>query len=335
MTAKMQQTKVAVIGSGSWATAIVKILLHNVERVGWWVREEPIALHLKKYRHNPSYLTSVKFDINRLFVSNDVNKVVNEAEIIVFCIPAAFLDVSINGLKKEFLQNKIIISAIKGIVPDTNETISDYFNNKYQVQYKNFAVVSGPSHAEEVAREKLTYLTVASLNQAVARSVSGLFACQFIKTSISDDIIGTEYAPVIKNIIAIASGLCCGLGYGDNFQAVLISNALKEINNLLEVIHPNNRNIKDSVYLGDLLVTCYSEFSRNRKFGQLLAQGYNPKYAQIKMNQVAEGYYATKCIKAITPGHQVKTPIVDAIYNILYQNKRPSDEMRLLENKLS
>lgn len=331
----MQHTKVAVIGSGSWATAIVKILLHNVEKVCWWVREEPIAIHLKKYRHNPSYLSSVKFDIQRLFVSHDINEVVRQAEAIVFCIPAAFLDSSIEGLNKELLQNKIIISAIKGIVPDSNEIISDYFKKKYQVPLNNFTVVSGPSHAEEVAREKLTYLTVASQDQVVAKRISELFACHFIKTSLSDDIFGTEYAPVIKNIIAIASGLCSGLGYGDNFQAVLISNALKEINNLLEAIHPTHRDIKDSVYLGDLLVTCYSEFSRNRRFGQLLAQGYNPKYAQIKMNQVAEGYYATKCIKVLTPGNQVKTPIVDAMYNILYLNKRPSDEMRMLENKLS
>lgn len=331
----MQQTKVAVIGSGSWATAIVSILLHNVERVGWWVREEPIALHLKKYRHNPSYLTSVKFDIKRLFISHNVNEVAKEAEVIVFCIPAAFLDISIHGLNKELLKDKIIISAIKGIVPDSNEIISDYFSNKYQVPYKNFAVVSGPSHAEEVAREKLTYLTVASQDREVATVVSELFTCQFIKTSLSDDIFGTEYAPVIKNIIAIASGLCSGLGYGDNFQAVLISSALKEINSLLEAIHPNHRDIKDSVYLGDLLVTCYSEFSRNRRFGKLLAQGYNPKYAQIKMNQVAEGYYAAKCIKALTPDHQVRTPIIDAIYNILYLNKRPADEIKKLECELS
>ncbi len=331
----MQQTKVAVIGSGSWATAIVKILLHNVERVSWWVREEPIAIHLKKYRNNPSYLSSVKFDIKRLLVTHDINEAVSQAETIVFCIPAAFLDISIKDLNKELLQNKIIISAIKGIVPDSNEIISDYFNQKYQVPYAHFAVVSGPSHAEEVAREKLTYLTIASQNQLVAKNISELFACRFIKTSLSDDIFGTEYAPVIKNIIAIASGVCSGLGYGDNFQAVLISSALKEINNLLEAIHPNHRDIKDSVYLGDLLVTCYSEFSRNRRFGQLLAQGYNPKYAQIKMNQVAEGYYATKCIRQFTSDKELETPIVDAVYNILYHNKRPADEMRALENKLS
>ncbi len=331
----MQKTKVAVIGSGSWATAIVKILLHNVEEVCWWVREEPIALHLQKYRHNPSYLSTVKFDIKRLLVSHDINEVIRQAEVIVFCIPAAFLNDSIKEVDKELLSNKIIISAIKGIVPENNEIISDYFNNKYDVQYKKFAVVSGPSHAEEVAREKLTYLTVACQDQYVASQVSELFACHFIKTSLSGDIFGTEYAPVIKNIIAIASGLCNGLGYGDNFQAVLISNALKEINNLLDAISPNHRDIKDSVYLGDLLVTCYSDFSRNRRFGQLLAKGYSAKYAQIKMNQVAEGYYATKCIRQFTSDKELETPIVDAVYNILYHNKRPADEMRALENKLS
>lgn len=331
----MQQPKVAVIGSGSWATAIVKILLHNVEEISWWVREEPIALHLKKYRHNPSYLTSVKFDIKRLFVSHDINEVIKDADFIVFCIPAAFLDESIKEINKELLSNKTIISAIKGIVPTTNETIADYFRNKYQVNQKKFSVVSGPSHAEEVAREKLTYLTVASLDTQVASKVSGLFACNFIKTSISEDVFGTEYAPVIKNIIAIASGLCSGLGYGDNFQAVLISNALKEINNLLDAIHPTERDIKNSVYLGDLLVTCYSEYSRNRRFGQLLAKGYNPRYAQLKMNMVAEGYYASKCIKQLVSTETTNTPIIDAVYNILYNNKRPSEEMKALESRLS
>jgi glycerol-3-phosphate dehydrogenase (NAD(P)+) len=331
----MLNNKVAVIGSGSWATAIVKILLHNIERVCWWVREEPIAVHLKKYRNNPSYLSAVKFDTKRLLITHNINDAIRPADIILFCIPAAFLDESISETDINLLKDKTIISAIKGIVPGHNQIIADYFKDKYHIPYDNFAVVSGPSHAEEVAREKLTYLTVASQNQTVATKVSKLFACHFIKTSQSDDIFGTEYAPVIKNIIAIASGICNGLGYGDNFQAVLISNALKEINKLLDVIHPNDRDIKNSVYLGDLLVTCYSELSRNRRFGLLLAKGYSAKYAQMQMNMVAEGYYATKCIKELTNGKNADTPIVDAVYNILYMNKRPADEMKMLENKLS
>ncbi len=331
----MKTTKVAVIGSGSWATAIVKILLNNVEKVHWWIREPEIVNHLKKYKHNPQYLSSVKFDTRRLAVSNNMNWVLEQAELPVFCIPAAFLHTSLKELEPSLLENKIIASAIKGIVPEFNDIIATYFQKQYEVDNKQFVVVSGPSHAEEVAQEKLTYLTVASQNKEHSQAVSGIFSCRYIKTVISEDIFGTEYAPVMKNIIAIASGICNGLGYGDNFQAVLISNALQEINSFLEAVHPNQRDIKQSVYLGDLLVTCYSQFSRNRRFGQMLARGYSPRYAQMEMNMVAEGYYATKCINELNKSYHVEMPIIDAIYNILYQNKRPADAIRSLENKLS
>jgi len=331
----MQNTRVAVIGSGSWATAIVKIILNNVGKVSWWVREEDIANHLRKYRHNPHYLSSVKFDTRRLSVSHNINDVLREADILVFCIPAAFLHQGLQTLDPSLLQDKTIVSAIKGIVPETNEIIADYFHNHFDITYKQFVVVSGPSHAEEVAQEKLTYLTVGAKDPATASMVSTLFSCRYIKTSISDDIFGTEYAPVMKNIIAIASGICGGLGYGDNFQAVLISNAIQEISRFLDVIRPNHRDIKKSVYLGDLLVTCYSQFSRNRRFGQMLARGYSPKYAQMEMNMVAEGYYATKCIMEMNKEHGVEIPIVEAVYGILYKNKHPVKAMQELEGKLS
>lgn len=331
----MQNTRVAVIGSGSWATAIVKILLNNVGKVSWWVREEDIANHLRKYRHNPHYLSSVKFDTRRLSVSHNMNEVLHEADILVFCIPAAFLHQSLQNLDPSLLQEKTIVSAIKGIVPETNEIIADYFYNHFNIPYSQFVVVSGPSHAEEVAQEKLTYLTIGAEDPIKASAVASIFSCRYIQTIISNDIFGTEYAPVMKNIIAIASGVCNGLGYGDNFQAVLISNAIQEISRFLDVIKPNHRDIKKSVYLGDLLVTCYSQFSRNRRFGQMLARGYSPKYAQMEMNMVAEGYYATKCIMEMNKEHGVDIPIVEAVYAILYKNKHPVKAMQELEGKLS
>lgn len=331
----MQNTRVAVIGSGSWATAIVKILLNNVGKVSWWVREKEIADHLCRYRHNPHYLSSIKFDTRRLSVSHNMNDMLREADVQIFCIPAAFLHMELQTLDPLLLQNKTIVSAIKGIVPETNEIIADYFYNHFNVPYNQFVVVSGPSHAEEVAQEKLTYLTICSDETSTSEKIAGLFSCRYIKTSLSNDIFGTEFAPVIKNIIAIASGICSGLGYGDNFQAVLISNAIQEISRFLDVIKPNHRDIKKSVYLGDLLVTCYSQFSRNRRFGQMLARGYSPKYAQMEMNMVAEGYYATKCIMEMNKEHGVEIPIVEAVYGILYKNKHPVKAIQELENKLS
>ncbi len=331
----MQKVKVGVIGAGSWATAIVKILLHSVDNVHWWVREPEIAAHLREYGHNPRYLSSVSFDMDRVKVSHDLNEVLSNVDIPVFCIPSAYLGSALAGIDASLLEGKPLVSAIKGIIPDKNLIIADYFHQYYGTPYNQLVVVSGPSHAEEVAQEKLTYLTVASRNRVNAAAVSGLFACRYIKTSLSDDIFGTEYAPVLKNIIAIASGICSGLGYGDNFQAVLISNALQEINRFLEAIRPNHRDIKKSVYLGDLLVTCYSQFSRNRRYGHMIARGYSPRYAQMEMNMVVEGYYATRCIKEINGKYKVEMPVVDAVYDILYNNARPSEAIRKLEDRLS
>ncbi|MGM0572231.1 MAG: NAD(P)H-dependent glycerol-3-phosphate dehydrogenase [Bacteroidota bacterium] len=330
----MQKVKVAVIGSGSWATAIVKTLLNNVEEVHWWVREPDIVTHLKTYGHNPRYLSSVGFDMQRIRVSGDLNHVLQHADMPVFCIPAAFLDASLAGMDASLLDNKPVVSAIKGIVPSYKSIIADYFYDVWGVPYEQFVVVSGPSHAEEVAQEKLTYLTVASRRRVNAAAVSGLFACRYIKTCLSEDIIGTEYAPVLKNIIAIASGLSSGLGYGDNFHAVLISNALQEISRFIDTVKPNNRDIKKSVYLGDLLVTCYSQFSRNRRYGQMLAKGYSPDYAHMEMNMVAEGYYAAKCIKEINDAYGVEMPITEAVYDILYQGKSPAETLKALEDRL-
>lgn len=324
-----------MVGSGSWATAIVKILLNNVEKLNWWVREQEIAEHLHTWQHNPRYLSSVTFDTTRLFISNDIEEVLRRSDVVLFCIPAAFLHQSMGHVKPSLLKDKIVISAIKGIVPEFNSIVLDYFRKQFRVQPGNFVVVSGPSHAEEVAAEKLTYLTVASETPRLSVVIAGLFSCRYIYATTSDDIYGTEYGPVIKNIIAIASGIAASLGYGDNFQAVLISNAIQEIERFVKAVHPIDRDIKSSVYLGDLLVTCYSRFSRNRTFGTMIGKGYSVKFAQVEMEMVAEGYYAAKCIKEINDELGVYIPICEAVYNILYKNHKPSAEMAELSGKLS
>lgn len=330
----MQDNKVAVIGSGSWATAIVKILLNNLEKVSWWIREPEIISHLKKFNHNPQYLSSVQFDTTRLNVSDDINAIINDSHILIFCLPAVFLNKTVKDVKPGLLNNKVVVSAIKGIVPDSNEIVGDYFNSHYGLTFDNIAIVTGPSHAEEVALERLTYLTVASSNQAVAKEVASFFNCRYIKTSLSDDISGTEYVPVLKNIVAIASGICNGLGYGDNFQAVLISSAIKEIRVFLDAVSPLRRDINDSAYLGDLLVTCYSKFSRNRMFGNMIGKGYSVKFAKYEMKMVAEGYYAVKPIQQINRERDLGMVITEAVYNILYEEKPPAAEIEKLSEKL-
>lgn len=326
---------IAVIGSGSWATAIVKILLNNTNRVGWWVREPAIAEHILTYGHNPEYLSSVEFETDRLLISADMNLILKRADILVFCIPAAFLHESLHQVNANKLQDKLIVSAIKGIVPEYNAIIADYFEQQFGVGHHRFVVVSGPSHAEEVAQEKLTFLTVASQEPENSKLVAELFGCRYINTILSDDIYGTEYTPVLKNIFAIASGICHGLGYGDNFQAVLVSNAIQEVKRFLEVVHPIDRDINSSVYLGDLLVTCYSQFSRNRTFGNMIGKGYSVKSAQLEMNMVAEGYYAAKCIRELNGQYGVFMPILDAVYNVLYGHKDARAEIRALAEKLN
>jgi glycerol-3-phosphate dehydrogenase (NAD(P)+) len=326
---------IAVIGSGSWATAIVKILLNNVETINWWVREKEIADHLRQYHHNPRYLSAVEFDMDRLFVSSDLEQILERSDVLLFCIPAAYLHASIGGASAALIQGKPVISAIKGIVPEFNAIIADYMHQQFNVDYNDIVVVSGPSHAEEVALEKLTYLTVASQNPRLSALVASQFKCRYIYTSVSDDIFGTEYAPVLKNIIAIAAGICSSLGYGDNFQAVLVSSAIQEISRFVEAVHPIDRDIKSSVYLGDLLVTAYSRFSRNRTFGTMIGKGYSVKFAQVEMDMVAEGYFAVKCIREMNQSLGVYMPITDAVYNILYEGTPAGKEISLLAEKLS
>jgi glycerol-3-phosphate dehydrogenase (NAD(P)+) len=326
--------KYAVIGSGSWATALVKILQNSVDCVNWWVREPEIKDWVEKFHHNPVYLSSVEFNPEKLMISNDIEDVIRQSTHLLFVVPAAFLNDALCKLPPTIFEGKKILSAIKGIIPSHNYIIADYFNQEFNVDFQDICIVSGPSHAEEIALEKLTYLTVASQNNKLAESVASTLACRYVKTSTSDDIYGTEYAAVLKNIYAIAAGVCKGLGYGDNFLSVLISNALQEMQRFIAEVHPINRELSNSVYLGDLMVTAYSQFSRNRTFGTMIGSGYSVKSAQLEMKMIAEGYYATRCIHIINESYKVDMPIAEAMYNILYENISPFIEIKILSDRL-
>lgn len=331
----MKSPQIAVIGGGSWATAIVKMLGNNTPQIHWWLRSTAVVEHIKKYKHNPNYLTSVEFDTDKLLLNTDLKDVVAKADVLIMAVPSAFLKDALSGLSADDFKNKKVFSAIKGIVPEHNLIVGEFFNTEYGIPMENIGVITGPCHAEEVAMEKLSYLTIASQDTANAAFVASQLGCRYIKTTVSDDIFGTEYSAVLKNVFAIASGICHGLGYGDNFQAVLISNAIQEIKAFVDVVHPIDRDIKSSAYLGDLLVTAYSQFSRNRMFGNMVGKGYSVKYAQMEMNMIAEGYYGVKCIYEINKKYKVNMPITNAVYNIVYERISPAIEMKLLTDKLS
>ena len=321
--------KIAVMGGGSWATAIAKIVLSKTESINWYMRRDDRIADFKRLGHNPAYLTSVKFDVRRINFSSNINDIVKESDTLIFVTPSPYLKSHLKKLKTK-IKDKFIISAIKGIVPDENLIVSEYFTEEYKVPPENIAVIAGPCHAEEVALERLSYLTFACPDTNKAKVVAERFASSYIKTSVSNDVVGIEYGSVLKNVYAIAAGICNGLKYGDNFQAVLMSNAVQEMNRFLTTVHPLDRNVYDSAYLGDLLVTGYSNFSRNRTFGTMIGKGYSVKSAQIEMEMIAEGYYGTKCIKEINRHYHVNMPILDAVYNILYERISPSIEIKLL-----
>ncbi|WP_256003910.1 NAD(P)H-dependent glycerol-3-phosphate dehydrogenase [Pedobacter deserti] len=329
--------KVAMVGGGSWATAIVKMLSDNFteKEIYWWMRNPDAICHLQKYKHNPNYLSSVEVRIPGENISSDLSDIIGSADYVVLNVPAAFLKDTLAEIKAEQLQGKKIVSAIKGIVPDENQIIGEFLHQKYGVPYEDLLVISGPCHAEEVALEKLSYLTIAGLDTSLAARFSDLVSTRYIKTNISDDIFGTEYAAVLKNIYAVASGICHGVGYGDNFQAVLISNAIREIKRFVDAVHPISRDINESAYLGDLMVTAYSQFSRNRTFGNMIGKGYTVKSAQLEMNMIAEGYYAANCMHHINKKYKVDMPISRAVYAVLYEKHSPHIEMRLLTEQLS
>jgi len=328
------QGKICIMGGGSWATALAKILTMNVtEKINWYMRRPSQIEDFKKNGHNSSYLTAINFDLDRIHFYSNINTAVKNSDVLLFATPSPFLKQHLKKLTQD-ISGKIIVTAIKGIVPDENMLVSDYFNKIYNVPVENIAAIGGPCHAEEVSLERLSYLTIACVNKERARSIAQKFTCSFVKTSISDDIIGVEYSSTLKNVYSIAAGICHGLKYGDNFQAVLISNSTQEISRFINAVHPIVRNINESVYLGDLLVTAYSKFSRNRTFGTMIGKGYSVRTAHLEMEMIAEGYYATKCIKEINECYHVNMPVLDAVYNILYERISPGIEIKLLTESL-
>ena len=323
----------AVIGAGSWATALVKILLENEREVGWYVREPEIREHLVRNGTNPTYLQDVHFDPARLKISGDIDEVAAGADILVLAVPSAFLKVTMQPLTVS-LHDKFIVSAVKGIITDEYITVAEYINRFYDVPFDRIGIVSGPSHAEEVALERLTYLTVVCKEPGNSEQLARKFAASYIRTVGSTDIYGVEYATVLKNIYATAVGICNGLGYGDNFMAVLVSNSAMEMARFLGETYPAPRELNASVYLGDLLVTSYSQFSRNRTFGLMIGKGYSVQNAMIEKTMVAEGYYSAACIHQINKTHGIRMPVADAVYRILYEKASPRNTFSELTKEL-
>ncbi len=327
--------KYAVFGAGSWATAIVKMLSENLDEIGWYMRSVYTKEHLLKEQHNPNYLSSVEFHMDQLKVSNDINEIAEYADVLFFVIPSAFIHSELEKLTVD-ISNKTIVSAVKGIMPETGLLVGEHFHSVYKLPYDNIAVIAGPCHAEEVALERLSYLTISCSDKKKAQAIASNLSSDYINTKISDDIIGVEYAVMLKNIYAIAAGIAHGLGYGDNFQSVLMSNAIREMKRFIKKRHKMKRNINNSAYLGDLLVTGYSVFSRNRMFGNMIGKGYTVKSAQMEMSMVAEGYYATKSAHLLHEKNAKKTeiPIINAVYEILYENKNPKKVFKKLTERL-
>ena len=327
--------KFCVIGNGSWATALVKLLLSKLSSISWYIRNNDTIEFIKTHKHNPRYLTATSFDTSKLKMSTDLNEVISNSNVVILATPSAFLLDTFKQLNTTDLSDKFIVSAIKGIVPTTNETISEYFHRFYKVPYDQLGVISGPCHAEEVAMERLSYLTFSCKRKTLSEVISRYFESDYLHVIASTDIYGVEHAAVLKNIYAIAAGICHGLGYGDNFTAVLVSNAFEEMKRFLNSSNFSlTRTTTKSAYLGDLLVTCYSQFSRNRTFGTMIGKGYSVSAIQIEMNMIAEGYYASSCIHEINKQHKVNMPIADTIYRILYQNAPCKDEIRKLTEGL-
>ncbi|NGM62060.1 NAD(P)H-dependent glycerol-3-phosphate dehydrogenase [Sphingobacterium sp. SGG-5] len=329
---KKRHAHIGIIGSGSWATAMIKMLTDNAnpKQIFWWVRKKEDIDFIQKYKHNPAYLRAVEVKIDPAHIRSDVKWIVQQSDIVVLNTPAAYLKAALSGIDRQDLQGKIIVSAIKGIVPDENLLVGDYLMQEFGVPVEQIVVIGGPCHAEEVAQEKLSYLTFACPTEKHAATVADLYETHYIQSVLSQDAVGIEYCAVLKNIYALAGGICHGLGYGDNFQAVLVSNAVREMEQFVHVIETHDRDIKASAYLGDLLVTAYSQFSRNRTFGKMIGKGYTVQSAQLEMNMVAEGYYASGCIQTIIRQQQLDMPICTMVYDVLYKQKPAGEAVALL-----
>lgn len=328
-----KEARCAVIGYGSWATAIVGLLTVNERKVSWYIRNPEVLEGLRTEGRNPRYVSDLEFDRDRIAPSDDLNEVVRDADILILATPSAYLKEFLAPLT-ESLQDKFIVSAIKGIVPGDYQTVVEYIHDRYSLSYKQIGLVTGPSHAEEVSRGKLSYLTVVCTDPDNARLIGEKFATPYIRLSYSTDLYGIEYAAILKNIYALAVGVAVGLGYGDNFLAVLIANSAGEMTRFLQESYPAARDTQVSAYLGDLLVTCYSIHSRNRRLGLLIGHGCTVRSALNEMTMVAEGYFAADCIRHISSCHQVEMPIAEAVYKILYKNAPARRCMKELTLKL-
>lgn len=329
-----QPTRVTVVGGGSWATALVKILSENSVNIKWWMRSQTDADHIRKFHHNKSYLSDVQVNPRRVKICTRIRDAFRDSDYIILAVPAAFITDALTGISSRDFTDTCVISAIKGMIPANNQLVTDWVSEQYDVPTARIAVIAGPCHAEEVALEKQSYLTIGSTDNGCADEVARLLTCRFVQASPLADIYGIEYSAVMKNIIALASGITRGIGYGDNFQAVLVSNAMQEIKRFVDAVYPQHRDLSGSAYLGDLLVTAYSPFSRNRTFGTLIGRGYTIQSAQAEMNMIAEGYYAVKSIHTVNEQHKVNLPITEAVYQILYEGVSPVSEMKRLQGLL-
>jgi len=328
-----EKPRVAIIGGGSWATALAKIISVNTDHFNWYIYEKEIIEHIQKHHHNPMYLSSVELNPKKITFFNNSKDAIESSDIILFVVPSAYIKSTLGNHELDF-KGRLLVNAAKGIIPGDNLTVTQYFRKRFKLNNNQVAVLSGPCHAEEVALERLSFLTIGAEKEEDATTIAALIATHYVKTVISSDIVGIEFGAVVKNIYALAAGIAHGLGYGDNFTAVLVSNAIREMERLLAKVFEKDRHLFHSVYLGDLLVTAYSQFSRNRTFGGMIGKGYSVKAAMLEMNMVAEGYYASKCIYEINRSQKVNMPIADTVYNILYENASPADEMKILTNKL-
>ena len=325
---------VAIIGSGSWATALAKIVMHNASEINWHIRKQETIDEFVEIRRNPNHLEWAYFDVSRIHFSADLNTVIEQSDILVLAVPSPYLKQSLDEITVDMSQ-KMVISAVKGMIPDDNLLVTEYMHQHFNIPEENLGVIAGPCHAEEIALERLSYLTVGCKDIDKAREWSRLFDTPYVRTTPSQDVEGLEYASVMKNIYAIAAGMCKSLHYGDNFLAVMLTNAMHEMIRFAKAKSDIPRDITDSCYLGDVLVTAYSNFSRNRQFGQMIGMGYSVKAAQTEMEMVAEGYYGTKAIWLANQDVQVDLPIVEAVYQILYNRKSAKNTIKELTKKFN
>jgi len=326
--------RIAVIGAGSWGTALVKLLSANLDQVGWWVRRPDTIAHIRKFGHNPDYISAAQLDPARLVMDSDIRAVVRAADVLVLAVPSAFVKRTLDQLEPEDLDGRTIFSAVKGIVPETNQIVGEFLFKHWGVRERPRGDLwplprrGGGHGTAQLPHHRLP-------GPGKAKAMGDALNGRFMKTSLSDDIYGTEYAAILKNVIAVCAGISVGLGYGDNFRAVLVSRAIQEIARFVQAVHPIARDINEPAYLGDLLVTAYSTFSRNREFGAMVGKGYSVKAAQLEMNMVAEGYHAVKCVHEINAQLKVDMPITESTYRMLYEKMAPLIEMRLLSEKLA